>query len=81
MDILLEEFESDDDLLRILPSVAAQVVKDVSDYLTEKEKPTLPEVMGDLVPVNYLGINLPTLERFKESCGKTFRAADSTESL
>ena len=43
IDILLEEFETDDDLLKILPSVAAQVVKDVNEHLADKAKPQLPE--------------------------------------
>lgn len=40
-DILLQDFFEDADLLKILPSVAAQVVKDVNDYLTEKNRPML----------------------------------------
>eukprot|EP00092_Neocalanus_flemingeri_P051595 GFUD01060078.1.p1 GENE.GFUD01060078.1~~GFUD01060078.1.p1 ORF type:complete len:524 (+),score=140.01 GFUD01060078.1:207-1778(+) len=40
-DILLQDFFEDADLLKILPSVAAQVVKDVNDYLTEKNRPVL----------------------------------------
>lgn len=40
-DILLQDFFEDADLLKILPSVAAQVVKDVNDYLTEKNRPLL----------------------------------------
>lgn len=43
IDVLLEEFFDDTDLLKILPNVAAQVVKDVNDYLSEKEKAPLPE--------------------------------------
>ena len=43
IDILLEEFETDDDLLKILPSVSAQVVKDVNEHLSDKAKPQLPE--------------------------------------
>ena len=43
IDILLEEFETDDDLLKILPSVSAQVVKDVNEHLSDKSKPQLPE--------------------------------------
>lgn len=42
-DILLQDFFEDADLLKILPSVAAQVVKDVNDYLTEKNKPKLSD--------------------------------------
>jgi len=42
-DILLQDFFEDADLLRILPSVAAQVVKDVNDYLVEKNKPKLSD--------------------------------------
>ena len=43
IDILLEEFETDDDLLKILPSVSAQIVKDVNEHLSERAKPQLPE--------------------------------------
>lgn len=42
-DILLQDFFEDADLIKILPSVAAQVVKDVNDYLTEKNKPKLSD--------------------------------------
>jgi hypothetical protein len=42
-DILLQDFFEDADLLKILPCVAAQVVKDVDDYLTEKNKPKLSD--------------------------------------
>jgi len=43
IDILLEDFFEDSDLLRILPAVAAQVVKDVNDYLVEKKRDKLGE--------------------------------------
>ena len=43
IDILLEDFFDDTDLLKLLPSVSAQVVKDVNDYLGEQDKPLLPE--------------------------------------
>jgi len=42
-DILLQDFFEDADLLKILPSVALQVVKDVNDYLTEKNRPKLSD--------------------------------------
>jgi len=42
-DILLQDFFEDADLLKILPCVAIQVVKDVNDYLTEKSKPHLTD--------------------------------------
>lgn len=42
-DILLQDFYEDADLLKILPSVALQVVKDVNEYLKEKNKPELKE--------------------------------------
>jgi hypothetical protein len=44
-DILLEDFCEDTDLLKILPGVAAQVVKDVDDYLVEKNKNKLSQDM------------------------------------
>eukprot|EP00095_Tigriopus_kingsejongensis_P012430 maker-scaffold924_size80766-snap-gene-0.15 protein:Tk12430 transcript:maker-scaffold924_size80766-snap-gene-0.15-mRNA-1 annotation:"t-complex protein 11-like protein 1-like" len=43
VDILLEDFCDDTDLLKILPNVSVQVVKDVNDYLADKEKQPLPE--------------------------------------
>jgi len=43
IDILLQDFFEDTDLLRILPAVAAQVVKDVNDYLVEKKREKLSE--------------------------------------
>jgi len=42
-DILLEDFYEDADLLKILPGVALQVVKDVDDYLAEKDKAKLSQ--------------------------------------
>merc|ERR1719481_1710051 len=44
-DILLEDFYEDSDLLKILPGVALQVVKDVNDYLVEKNKAKLDQNM------------------------------------
>jgi len=43
IDILLEGFYEDPDLIRILPDVALQVVKDVNDYLASRGKAPLPE--------------------------------------
>jgi len=43
VDILLQDFFDDTDLLRILPNVALQVIKDINDYLNGKEKASLPE--------------------------------------
>merc|ERR1712045_521412 len=43
IDILLQDYFEDSDLLKILPSVAVQVVKEVNDYLAEKKKPALTE--------------------------------------
>jgi len=45
IDILLEDFVEDIDLIQILPSVAVQVVKDVNDYLEEKKKDPLSSSM------------------------------------
>merc|ERR1712045_531827 len=36
IDILLQDYYEDNDLIKILPSVAVQVVKEVNDYLTEQ---------------------------------------------
>ena len=43
IDILLQEFDTDEDLIKLLPNVALQVVKDVNDYLGDKDKALLPE--------------------------------------
>merc|ERR1712012_302206 len=45
IDILLEDFVEDIDLIHILPNVAVQVVKDVNDYLEEKNKDPLSASM------------------------------------
>jgi len=43
VDVLLQDFFDDTDLLKILPNVALQVVKNVNEYLKAKDKPELPE--------------------------------------
>ncbi len=43
IDIHLQDFYDDNDLLKILPNIAAQVVKEVNEYLTSKNKPSLSE--------------------------------------
>jgi len=43
VDILLQDFYDDTNLLTILPSVSLQVIKDINDYLKEKGKALLPE--------------------------------------
>lgn len=43
VDILLQDFLDDTDLLRILPNVALQVIKDINDYLAGKGKTALPD--------------------------------------
>merc|ERR1712209_156569 len=43
IDILLQDFFEDNDLLKILPSISVQVVKEVNDYLAEKKRPALTE--------------------------------------
>merc|ERR1719350_1164522 len=45
IDILLEDFVEDIDLIHILPNVAVQVVKDVNDYLEENNKDSLSASM------------------------------------
>jgi len=47
VDILLQDFVDDNDLIGLLPSVSAQVVKDVNDYLEEKNKAKLSESAVD----------------------------------
>jgi len=42
VDVLLQDFMDDTDLLRILPNVALQVVKVVNAHLKVKEKPEMP---------------------------------------
>lgn len=42
VDVLLQDFFEDLDLLKILPGVGLQVVKDVNDYLEEKGRTHLP---------------------------------------
>lgn len=46
IDILLQDFYEDSDLLKILPSVAAQVLKEINDYLQSKNKPSLSEELA-----------------------------------
>merc|ERR1712038_1224130 len=46
IDILLQDFYEDSDLLKILPSVAVQVVKEINDYLQSKNKPSLSEELA-----------------------------------
>jgi len=43
VDILLQDFYDDTDLLKILPNVALQVIKDINDYLSGKGKVVLPD--------------------------------------
>jgi len=43
IDVLLEDFKEDTDLLRILPNVALQVIQDINDYLKANSKDLLPE--------------------------------------
>ena len=43
IDILLEDFNDDTDLLKILPNVALQVIKDINEYLKSFCKEELPE--------------------------------------
>lgn len=43
VDILLQDFYDDTELLKILPNVALQVIKDINDYLSGKGKVVLPD--------------------------------------
>lgn len=43
IDILLEDFKEDPDLLRILPNVALQVIQDINEYLKANNKDELPD--------------------------------------
>jgi len=46
VDILLQDFYEDSDLLRILPSIGLQVVKDVNEYLKTKGRDELPKALA-----------------------------------
>lgn len=43
IDILLQDFDDDTDLLKILPNVGLQVVQDINDYLKANKKDLLPD--------------------------------------
>jgi len=43
VDILLQDFFDDTNLLTLLPNVALQVIKDINEYLKEKGKALLPD--------------------------------------
>jgi len=43
IDVLLEDFNDDTDLLKILPNVGLQVIQDINAYLTTMKKDELPE--------------------------------------
>ena len=43
IDILLQDFNDDTDLLKILPNVALQVIQDINDYLKANKKDQLPD--------------------------------------
>lgn len=43
VDVLLQDFYEDSDLLKILPGIGLQVVKEVNEYLVEKGKPKLAQ--------------------------------------
>merc|ERR1712029_585091 len=43
IDILLQDFYEDNDLLKILPCVGVQVIKEINDYHESKKKPALTE--------------------------------------
>ena len=43
IDVLLEDFNDDTDLLKILPNVALQVIQDINAYLTHEKKDALPD--------------------------------------
>ena len=43
IDVLLQDFNDDTDLLNILPNVALQVIQDINEYLKAQSKDELPE--------------------------------------
>jgi len=47
VDILLQDFFEDSDLLKILPGIGLQVVKNVNDYLATKEKPSINQQLAN----------------------------------
>ena len=52
IDILLQDFNDDTDLLKILPNVGLQVVQDINDYLKANKKDLLPDSTKATLQVN-----------------------------
>jgi len=59
VDVLLQDFYEDADLLKILPGVGLQVVKDVNEYLSEKKKDPLPQPLADSLYQQIEGLEDP----------------------
>merc|ERR1712198_464008 len=72
IDILLQDFYEDSDLLKILPSVAAQVLKEINDYLQSKNKPSLSEELAKSLTEQIESIEDPNQrirDLSEEDCG------------
>jgi len=59
VDILLQDFYEDSDLLRILPGVGLQVVKRVNEYLSGRGKPELPKPLANSLCEQIEGLEDP----------------------
>eukprot|EP00088_Acartia_fossae_P069161 TRINITY_DN8954_c0_g1_i8.p1 TRINITY_DN8954_c0_g1~~TRINITY_DN8954_c0_g1_i8.p1 ORF type:complete len:591 (-),score=174.80 TRINITY_DN8954_c0_g1_i8:311-1939(-) len=59
IDILLQDFFEDSDLLKLLPNVGLQVVKDVNDYLATKSRPALTKEISDALCQQIEGLEDP----------------------
>jgi len=59
IDILLQDFYEDSDLLKILPCVGLQIVKNVNEYLESKSKPVLTKETADAVCQQVEGLEDP----------------------
>jgi len=59
IDILLQDFFEDSDLLKILPNVGLQVVKDMNDYLETKSRPALTKETSEMLCQQIEGLEDP----------------------
>lgn len=59
IDILLQDFYEDSDLLVLLPNVGLQIVKNVNEYLESKSKPVLPKETADALCQQIEGLEDP----------------------
>lgn len=59
IDILLQDFYEDSDLLILLPNVGLQIVKNVNEYLESKSKPVLSKETADALCQQIEGLEDP----------------------